>query len=203
MEEKTEKKILNFWFGNLDNGGVPDKEKQKMWWIKDQKLDELIKNEFEKELVRAKSVKIDEINDSPDEMLAYVILLDQFSRNIYRESPGSFAQDELALNIVLRGLKNGLDMKMMPFQRAFFYMPLMHSEEINIQKKSVEYFSGLAKEYKNSEDYANLVEQNKRYAVLHHDIIEKFSRYPHRNGILGRESTAEEIEFLKGSGSSF
>ena len=174
-----------------------------MWWIKDPKLDELIKNQFEKELISAKSVKFDEIKDNPDEMLAYVIILDQFSRNIYRDSPGSFAQDNLALNIVLRGLNNGLDMKMMPYQRAFFYMPLMHSEDIDIQKKSVEYFSGLEKKYKDSEDFANLVKQNKKYAVLHHDIIEKFGRYPHRNSVLGRESTEEEIEFLKGPGSSF
>ena len=203
MEEKTVKKVLHFWFGNIKNGDVPDKNKQEMWWIKDPKLDQLIKNHFEKELLRAKSVKIDEINDNPDEMLAHIILLDQFSRNIYRESPGSFAQDNLALNIVLKGLRMDLDKKMLPFQRAFFYMPLMHSEDIDIQKKSVECFSGLEKEYKYSKDFANLVKQNKKYAVLHHDIIEKFGRYPHRNRILGRESTPEEIEFLKEPGSTF
>ncbi len=203
MEEKTVKKILNFWFGEINKNGIPYQEKQKMWWIKDKKLDELIKNQFENHLISAKSVKIGEISDNPDEMLAYVILLDQFSRNIYRETPGSFLQDTIALNITLKGIISGADKEMMPFQRAFFYMPLMHSEDIDIQKKSVDCFSNLEKEYENSENFAQLVKQNKKYAVLHYDIIEKYGRYPHRNVIVGRESTADEIEFLKGPGSSF
>jgi len=203
MEEKTVNKILNFWFEDTRNNGIPDKEKQKMWWIKDSKLDKLIKNQFENHLNSAKSVKISEISDNPDDMLAYVILLDQFSRNIYRDTPDSFLQDTTALNITLKGIISGADKKMMPFQRAFFYMPLMHSEDIEIQKKSVECFSSLENDYEDNDDFAQLVKQNKKYAVLHHDIIKRFGRYPHRNNILDRVSTADEIEFLKGPGSSF
>ena len=85
MDKKTVKKIHDFWFGKIGSDGIPDKEKQKNWWIKDKKLDELIKNRFEKDLIKAKSIKIDEIGINPDEMLAYVVLLDQFSRNIYKK----------------------------------------------------------------------------------------------------------------------
>ena len=203
MDKKTAKRILDFWFGEIGKDGIPDKAKQKKWWIKDKKLDELIKNRFEKELLEAKSVKIDEIGTNPDEFLAYVVLLDQFSRNIYRGKPESFSQDSTALNITLKGIISGVDKEMVPFKRAFFYMPLMHSEDMDIQKKSVNSFSALEKEYENDPDFANLVKQNSEYAVLHHDIIERFGRYPHRNNILRRESTPEEMEFLKGPGSSF
>ena len=203
MNEKTVKKVLNFWFGEVGKEGIPDKEKQKNWWIKDKKLDELIKNRFENDLLEARSVKIDEIGTNPDEFLAYVVLLDQFSRNIYRGKPESFSQDSTALNITLKGLISGVDKEMVPFKRAFFYMPLMHSEDMDIQKKSVNYFSALEKEFENDSKFKDLVKQNLKYAVLHHDIIERFGRYPHRNVILGRESTTGEIEFLKGPGSSF
>jgi len=203
MEEKTTKKILDFWFGEIKNNGVPDKEKQKMWWIKDQKLDELIKNQFENHLIQAKSVKFDEIKENPDKILAVVILLDQFSRNIYRDTPQSFAQDDIALNIVFKGIENGIDIKLQAVERAFFYMPLMHSEDIKVQEKSLESFLALEAQYKDSADLAHNVTQQKKYAVLHYDIIRKFGRYPHRNKILGRESTPKEIEFLKTPGSSF
>jgi len=203
MEEKTVKKILNFWFGEMKNNGLPDTKKQKMWWIKDKELDNMIKKQFEKHLILAKSLEFDEIKENPEEILAVVILLDQFSRNIYRDSPRSFTQDNIALNIVLKGVEYCIDKKMKAVERPFFYMPLMHSEDIDVQKKSVECFSGLEAEYKDSDDFAHLTTQNKKYAVLHHDIIKRFGRYPHRNKVLGRESTAEESEFLKGPGSSF
>jgi len=203
MEEKTVKKILNFWFGEMKNNGMPDTKKQKMWWIKDKELDNLIKKKFEKHLTLAKSLEFDEIKENPKEILAVVILLDQFSRNIYRDSLRSFAQDNIALNIVLKGIQKGLDKKMKVVERAFFYMPLMHSEDIGVQEKSVECFSCLEAEFKDNDDFAHLVTQNRKYAVLHYDIIQKFGRYPHRNKILGRKSTSEEMEFLKGPGSSF
>ena len=203
MEEKTVKKILNFWFGEMKYNSLPDTKKQKMWWIKDKKIDNLIKKKFEKHLILAKSIKFDEIKENPKEILAFVILLDQFSRNIYRDSPRSFAHDNIALKIVLKGIQKGIDKKMKAVERVFFYMPLMHSEDIEVQEKSVECFSGLEVEFKDNDDFAHLVTQNRKYAVLHYDIIQKFGRYPHRNKILGRKSTSEEMEFLKGPGSSF
>ena len=183
--------------------GIPDGKKQEMWWIKDRNMDELIKNEFENDLIKAKSVKIDEIKDNPEEMLAYIILFDQFSRNIYRGKSESFSQDSTALNITLKGLISGVDKEMVPFKRAFFLYAAYAFRGFDIQKKSVECFSDLEKEFENDPDFSNLVKQNRKYALLHHDIIERFGRYPHRNSIIGRESTPAEIEFLKQPGSSF
>ena len=99
------------------------------------------------------------------------------------------------MNITLKGLISGVDKEMVPFKRAFFYMPLMHSEDMDIQKKSVNCFSALEKEYENDPDFSNLVKQNRKYALLHHDIIERFGRYPHRNGILEKSQQAGKLSF--------
>jgi uncharacterized protein (DUF924 family) len=202
-EEKYINKILDFWFGEMKNSGVPDKKKQKMWWQKDKNLDKLIKKEFEILLKRAKSGEFEEWTDNPEGMLAVVILLDQFSRHIYRDTVNAFSQDEMALNIVISAMLKGFDKQLVAVKRTFFYMPLMHSEDIDIQIKSVESFSELEKEYIKNDETADIVKINKKYAIMHYEIIKRFGRYPHRNMVLGRESTAEEIEFLKEQGSSF
>lgn len=202
-EEKYIKKILDFWFGDMKNSGVPDKKKQKMWWQKDKNLDELIKKEFEILLKRAKSGEFEEWTDNPEGMLSVIILLDQFSRNIYRGTVNAFSQDEMALNIVISGMLKGFDMQLITVKKIFFYMPLMHSEDIDIQIKSVECFSELEKEYIKNDETADIIKINKKYAIMHCEIIKRFGRYPHRNKILGRESTAEESEFLREPGNSF
>jgi len=202
-EEKYINKILDFWFGEMKNSGAPDKKKQKMWWQKDKNLDKLIKKKFEILLKRAKSGEFEEWTDNPEGMLAVVILLDQFSRHIYRDTVNAFSQDEMALNIVISAMLKGFDKQLVVVKRTFFYMPLMHSEDIDIQIKSVECFSELKKEYIKNDETADIVKINKKYAIMHYEIIKRFGRYPHRNKILGRESTAEEIEFLKEQGSSF
>ena len=203
MEEKTAREILNFWFGEMKKNRLPDPEKQQMWWKKDKNLDNLIKKKFKNDLISAKSLEFDKLEDNSEKILVSVILLDQFSRNIFRDTAQAFAWDKIALNLVLKGLEKGLDKHMKAVERSFFYMPLMHSEDIKIQEKSLEFFSDLEAEYIDIDNFANLTSQQKKYAVLHYDIIKKFGRYPHRNRILGRKSTAEEIEFLKGPGSSF
>jgi len=202
-EEKYINKILDFWFGEMKNSGVPDKKKQKMWWQKDKNLDKLIKKEFEILLKRAKSGEFEEWTDNPEGTLAVVILLDQFSRHIYRDTVNAFSQDEMALNIVISAMLKGFDKQLIAVKRTFIYMPLMHSEDIDIQIKSVECFSELEKEYIRNDETADIVKINKKYAIMHYEIIKRFGRYPHRNMVLGRESTAEEIEFLKEQGSSF
>ena len=203
MNENTAKEILEFWFGKMENNTLPEKEKQQMWWVKDQKLDNLIRKKFEKHLILAKFLEFQDLEGNKEKILAAVILLDQFSRNIYRNTPEAFAQDNTALNIVLKGIERGIDKKMKAVEKSFFYMPLMHSEDISVQEKSLKYYSAFKAEYKDSDDFANLTSQQNKYAVLHYDIIKKFGRYPHRNRILNRESTTEEMEFLKGPGSSF
>jgi uncharacterized protein (DUF924 family) len=130
-------------------------------------------------------------------------LLDQFSRNIYRGTAKAFSQDSLALDVCLRGIEKGFDKRLHPVERLFFYMPLEHSEDLEMQKKSVEYFSVLEKTFTSTPSLVSIISEFKNYAEKHYVIIERFGRFPHRNEVLGRESTPQEIEFLKQPGSSF
>jgi uncharacterized protein (DUF924 family) len=123
------------------------------------------------------------------------VLLDQFPRNMFRGDPRAFATDSLAREVATFLLQAGSDKRLLPIERMFVYLPFMHSENLADQRQSVTLFQQLAQE----RDYLAAVS----YAIQHMEIIERFGRFPHRNAILGRPSTAEEVEFLKQSGSSF
>lgn len=131
------------------------------------------------------------------------MLLDQFSRNIYRGAPEAFSQDSLALGICKRGIEKGFDRELHPVERIFFYMPFMHSEDLDVQKMSLTLFSELERAFPTPPELSGMLSSSREFAERHYEIIERFGRYPHRNGVLGRESTEEEIVFLKEPGSSF
>jgi uncharacterized protein (DUF924 family) len=183
--------ILKFWF----------QESSEKWWIKDEAFDRSIRERFEGDLKRAAAGAHEDWKTTPRPCLAYIILLDQFSRNIYRNTPRAFAQDPIALRACLDAVERGLDQSLSHTERIFLYMPMMHSEEIAVQRRGTEIFRKLADEAP-AEMKASL-ENNYSYALRHAEIIERFGRFPHRNQILGRTSTPEEIEFLKQPGSSF
>lgn len=128
---------------------------------------------------------------SPESMLSAVILFDQFPRNIYRGTPLAFATDGLALREAKAALEQGADLAVPQHCRAFFYMPFEHSEDIAEQERSVELFGALG-----DEEYLD-------FAVRHRDVIARYGRFPHRNAILGRLSTAEELEYISRPGSGF
>ncbi len=111
-----------------------------------------------------------------------IILGDQFSQNMYRDTPNSFATDAIAFNLTLEGIETGIDRQLRMVERVFFYMPCMHSESREIQKRSIELFSGLVDEA--SDEDRGIYQGNLNFARQHQDIIEKFGRFPHRNGIL-------------------
>jgi uncharacterized protein (DUF924 family) len=203
MQENKLESILTFWFEDLKDGEMPPEEKMKMWWEKDEATDEYIRTNFESDLLSAMEGGLQEWKDSPRGILAFIILLDQFSRNIYRGLPAAFSQDSIALKTSARGIEKGFDKDLHPAQRVFFYMPYMHSEDIRMQEKSLQLFRGLEKEFKTFPKLLPALSENRKYAEAHYDIIKRFGRYPHRNEILGRESTSEELEFLKQPGSSF
>lgn len=178
----TEQDILNFWFHELK---PPD------WFKKDLKLDETIKTRFNKVLIETIAGEYANWRATAKGSLAQVIVLDQFSRNIFRDSPQAFSQDSLALAIAQDTLGKKFDLELSSQERAFLYMPFMHSESLEIHKQAVTLFSlpGL--------------EKNLEFEYKHKAIIERFGRYPHRNKILGRPSTSEEEAFLKEPNSSF
>ncbi len=181
-------KILDFWFKGED---VRSK-----WFMSNQAFDQQIKSLFCEQLESFDDTSEMSIPEDPQEQLALVILLDQFSRNIHRNLPKAFAYDRLAQQIVLKGLGNRCDLKLTPVQRAFYYMPLEHAEDRGLQNHSVNLFRALSDENPSLKGFYT-------YAAQHKVIIDRFGRYPHRNAILGRTSTDEEIAFLQKPGSGF
>lgn len=174
--------ILNFWFQELE---------PKQWWVKDLSLDLKIKQRFLDVHTAATQGELWHWRQSAEGRLAEILVLDQFSRNIYRDDPRSFAFDGMALVLAQECVELELDRKLPIEQRRFIYMPHMHSESALVHEEAVRLF-----------DQPGL-EENLKFEHAHFDIIKRFGRYPHRNQILGRESTPEEIEFLKGPNSSF
>ena len=174
--------VLKFWF---------DEARPEQWWKKDEAFDRAIVERFSKLHASAARCELYEWRKAARGRLAEVIVLDQFSRNMFRGSPLSFACDTLALALAQEAVAADADSELNPVERSFLYMPYMHSESLKIHEVAVELFR------------RNNIQGNLDYELRHKVIIERFGRYPHRNAILGRESTGEEIEFLKQSGSSF
>ena len=174
--------ILKFWFEEL---------KPNQWWAKDEGLDQLIKDKFL--FIHNQAIKGELWNwrTSPDGSLAEIIIIDQFSRNIYRNQPESFLYDGIALVLAQNAISQKFDEQLSTVQRSFLYLPYMHSESALIHEESVRLHKLLG------------LEGGYEFELKHKAIIDRFGRYPHRNKILGRESTSDEIEFLQGENSSF
>ncbi len=182
MDSQAEK-ILKFWFEEL---------KPPQRFQKNAELDRLMRDRFEPLLLQASRSELFVWRETLPGRLAEVILLDQFSRNIYRDTAQAFSQDSLALALSQEAIRTGMHLsELTQEQRSFLYMPFMHSESLAIHHIAVELFSEKGMEF------------SLDYEYRHKAIIEVFGRYPHRNAVLGRQSTPEEIEFLKKPGSGF
>ncbi|OKH20139.1 hypothetical protein NIES593_19810 [Hydrococcus rivularis NIES-593] len=185
--------ILEFWFGKpkAANYGKLHKE----WFIKNINFDKEVRSRFLETYQKAASGKLNSWQESPLSCLALIIVLDQFPRNMFRDKPQAFATDELALKFAKYACDRDFDKELLSVQRWFIYCPFEHSENLEDQQKAVELFSTL----KDDPDSASAID----YAYRHLEVIKRFGRFPHRNKILGRQSTPEEEEFLKQPGSSF
>jgi len=174
--------VLKFWFEEIE---------PKSWWIADRDFDRQIEDRFLTLLHKAAQGELFSWRKEPKGRLAEVIVLDQFSRNIYRNSPLAFSQDPMALVLAQEAIAVGADQALSPIERSFLYMPFMHSESKLIHEWAERLFreNGLQDSYK--------------FELKHKTIVDRFGRYPHRNEILGRTSSAEETEFLTQPGSSF
>lgn len=205
MERESERisQVLNFWFGDLRENELPSEEKQKTWWMKSGEFDRLVEEKFGDLVTLAENGDLSSWLETPLGTLAFIIVVDQFPRNIHRDGPGAFSRDALALRACRDGIEKGFDRGLHPVHRVFFYLPLMHSEDPETQRLSVETYSGLEKEYEREPEIRKNLACSADFACRHFDIIKRFGRYPHRNAALGRESTPEEVEFLKEPGSSF
>ncbi|ASU37748.1 hypothetical protein hmeg3_05180 [Herbaspirillum sp. meg3] len=201
--------ILAFWFG-ADGSGADTAvatiaaRQSALWWGKDAAVDQDIKSRFETDLLATAGNQRDDWADTPQGMLALILLLDQFSRNMYRDTAKAFSFDALAQQCCHLGLAQGFDQQLSPLQRVFFYLPLEHSEDLDDQEYAVQLFRTLARQSAKDDPACKASFDNYlKFADQHHAIIERFGRFPHRNAILGRPSTAEEAAFLKEPHSSF
>lgn len=174
--------VLQFWFEELN---------PQQWWEKDSTLDKSIHDRFENIHQQASRCELYEWRSCAKGRLAEIIVLDQFSRNMFRDTPQSFAQDSLALALSQQAIALGADKELNAIERSFLYMPFMHSESLLIHQQACLLYK------------ANGIDNNYQFELKHLEIIEKFGRYPHRNTILGRQSSAEEVKFLSQPNSSF
>jgi len=198
---ETPESILSFWFGHSDDDAVTARAQQKLWWAKDEHTDQEIRRRFEsthEALVRG---ELDGWASTSAGLLAMVLVADQFPRNMFRGMPESFASDPLALRWSMHGMEHGLDKDLRPIEKIFLYLPFEHSESLEDQQRAVFLFEKLLAEVPPTqhEVFAGFYD----YAMRHRDVIARFGRFPHRNHILGRVSTDEEVAFLKEPGSSF
>jgi uncharacterized protein (DUF924 family) len=179
MHHKT---VLDFWFTELS---------PKQHYAKDAALDEAIRTRFGATLEAAARCELFAWRATPEGRLAEVLVLDQFSRNVYRDTPQAFAHDALALALAQELVASGQDRSLPLAQRSFAYMPYMHSESALVHAQAALLFAQPG------------LEDTLRFELRHKEIIDRFGRYPHRNALLGRESTPEELAFLSEPGSGF
>jgi uncharacterized protein (DUF924 family) len=183
--------VLRFWFGEPPEYG----RRLKRWFEKDPAFDRAVQARFlglHEEIARGARTSW---LARPAECLARILVLDQFPRNMFRGSPRAFATDAPALEAARHAIAQGYDRSLLPVERLFVYLPFEHAESLEEQQRACALFAPLA-HYPETDDAL-------RYAIAHRDIVRRFGRFPHRNAVLGRPGTAEEIEFLKGPGSSF
>jgi uncharacterized protein (DUF924 family) len=169
--------IIHFWFSELS---------PQDWFTKSDVIDHTIRERFFSLYERASRCELAAWRETAEGALAEIIVLDQFSRNLFRDSPRAFSCDAQALALAQEAIQKGFDAALKVPKKTFLYLPFMHSESAVIHKQAVDLF--------NQEG----MENNYEYELMHKEIVDRFGRYPHRNATLGRESTEEELEFLKG-----
>lgn len=174
--------VLSFWFDELG---------ESKWWVKDEKNDALIKTRFMKLYVSATKGELYHWRVKPKGRLAEIIILDQFPRNMFRDNAQAFASDSMALALSQEAIAKQADNALSALEKSFLYMPFMHSESLKMHILAIDLYT------------RNGLPTNLEFEIKHKEIIDKFGRYPHRNAVLGRQSTEEEVEFLKQSDSSF
>jgi uncharacterized protein (DUF924 family) len=191
----TAQDVLDFWFLPPTDPGYGKARPE--WFRKDPAFDAHIRERFGSLIAQALAGGLREWEmEGPHGALARILVLDQFTRNAYRDAPESFAGDALALSAAQALVDSGADQQLPPFQRAFVYMPYEHAEDARMQQCAVDLFARLAAEH---EGFGEMLD----YAHRHRGVIARFGRFPHRNPILGRASSADELQYLGQPGAGF
>jgi len=193
--------ILSFWFMEEELSAPQIDRHMDIWFGGDEVFDHEIKKEFTSDVERASEGALDHWAHQSRGRLALILLLDQFRRNMFRNTAAAFAMDKAALKLCVEGAMAKEDQGLTPIQRAFFYMPLQHAESRKVQAKSVELYNRLAEVV--SPSYRETFQTIAQFAELHYDIVERFGRFPHRNKLLNRDNTPDEDEYLSGESPDF
>lgn len=188
--------VLEFWFGSPPISPSLYEQRRKLWFSKKPEFDRQIYDRFYTLYEQAAAGALDHWQRLPLSNLALILVLDQFPRNMFRNTPRAFATDDSARQTTHVAIEQGFDRALAPVQRLFTYLPLEHSENLDEQNQSVQLVQALVAVHPELSDCLD-------YAQRHQAVIARFGRFPHRNRILGRETTPEEAEFLKQPGSSF
>ena len=193
--------ILTFWFEEQALSAPQIDRRMETWFGSDPVFDMEIGKDFANEVELASAGKLDHWAESPRGRLALIILIDQFRRNIYRNTVHAFTKDRLALKYCVEGAMKKHEQDLTPIEKVFFYMPLQHAESRKVQAKSVQIYERIAASV--SPTYRETFETILQFAELHKDIIEQFGRFPHRNALLNRENTPEEHAYLANDSPNF
>ncbi len=186
--------VLGFWLGDLDSEGRADRAHMVRWFQPDPAFDDEIRQRFgelHEDLARGEH---EDWLSTARGRLAYIIVLDQFSRNLFRDHEEMYAHDARAAAVALEGIELGMDRQLRFAERGFFYMPLMHSERLAQQERCCELFEAWRDEL--TGELRTLLEEQLQYAYGHREIVRRFNRFPHRNRIIGRTSTPDEADYL-------
>ena len=193
--------ILSFWFMEHELSAPQIDGRMDTWFGEDPEFDEQVAEDFAEEVERASEGRLDHWAHESRGRLALILLLDQFLRNIFRNTSDAFDKDKAALKLCVEGAMEKKDKGLTPIQKAFFYMPLQHAESRKVQTKSREIYQRLVEAV--SPTYRETFETIAQFADLHADIVEQFGRFPHRNKLLGRDNSPEENEYLAGDSPDF
>ena len=193
--------IIAFWFKAQELSAPQIDHRLDVWFGEDEVFDQEIRGQFADDVERASEGALEHWADEPRGRLALILLLDQFRRNIHRNTAEAYSKDRVALKLCVEGAIAKKDRGLAPIERAFFYMPLQHAESAKVQERSVMLFNKLAEAV--SPTYRETFATIAQFAELHRDIIAQFGRFPHRNKVLGRANTREEDEYLAGDSPDF
>lgn len=187
--------LLDFWFGDLGCADLPTSDRTNLWFGENEALKESLLKTFKEDYLEAVEGKLNSWVDTPRGRLALIILYDQFSRCLYRNSSNAFIHDKLAQQLCIEGLRKKMDQSLTLIERVFFYMPLVHAEDVSTQEQSIRLFHTLVS--LSLTETTQVYQLFLAYAYAHFKVIKEFGRFPQRNALLNRESTPEENTFLK------
>ena len=195
QEQELQSSLLDWWFADARESVPIAKSRGKFWYSPEPAADAEIRERFGNLVTRACAGELAHWQESAHGCLALVLLTDQFTRNIYRRQVKAFSGDDIAVFAADHAIENRFDRQLVVLERSFLYHPYMHSEDPKHQARSVELFTRLI--FESPSAWTSLINVSLDFALEHRNLIERFGRFPHRNEVLRRKSTSEELEFLK------